>query len=128
MQDEILVPVSLGELIDKYTILLIKNEKITDKVKLENVRKEADLLEHKISSLKLQEIDTHISDLKSVNLELWEIEDEIRIKEKEKDFGDRFVELARSVYVTNDKRFEHKNKINQKYGSSLKEVKSYEDY
>lgn len=122
------VPVSLGELIDKYTILLIKSEKITDSKKLENVHKEQELLKQKIDSLNLAGIDQHIGSLKEVNLRLWQIEDDIRAKEKSKSFDDEFIQLARSVYITNDQRFEAKGAVNKAYGSELIEVKSYEDY
>jgi hypothetical protein len=122
------VPVSLGELIDKYTILLIKSDKITNEEKLKNVHHERDLLKQKIDSLSLDGVEKHIAALKDVNLKLWVIEDDIRLKEKAKEFDDKFIELARAVYVTNDERFEHKSDVNAAYGSNVVEVKSYEDY
>lgn len=128
MTEQVQVPISLGELIDKYTILLIKSEKIKDSVKLENVAKEQELLFQKIQSLNLDGIEKHIESLKQVNLKLWQIEDDIRLKEKAKTFDEEFVALARSVYITNDQRFAAKDQVNQAYGSEIKEVKSYEDY
>lgn len=122
------VPVSLGELIDKYTILLIKSEKITNEEKLKNVHLERDLLKQKIDTLNLDGIEKHIAALKDVNLKLWVIEDDIRLKEKAKEFDEKFIELARAVYVTNDERFERKSDVNSAFGSEIKEVKSYEDY
>ena len=127
-ENVVVVPISIGELIDKYTILLIKSEKIKDDEKLKNVYIELDLLKQKIDSLRLNGIESHIFALKHVNLELWDIEDEIRLKEKTKVFDEKFIELARAVYVTNDQRFKHKSDINSEYGSKIKEVKSYEDY
>ncbi|MGB0453180.1 MAG: DUF6165 family protein [Bacteriovoracaceae bacterium] len=122
------VPVSLGELIDKYTILRIKSDKIADEGKRQEAIKEKDLLLNEIKTLQLSNVDGFIEDLEQVNRKLWDIEDQIREKERAKEFDSVFIELARSVYITNDQRFEVKNKINQTYGSSIKEVKSYEEY
>jgi hypothetical protein len=123
---KILAPISIGELYDKISILEIKSEKIIDTVKLENIKQElvflTQLLNEKVEREPL------FSELKQVNLKLWEIEDEIRICEKKKDFGQNFIELARSVYITNDQRFKIKNKINLKYNSLIVEEKSYEKY
>ncbi len=124
------IPVSLGELLDKISILEIKNEKILNESKLKNIKKELIGLRNVLEELNinLSEIDDLYKDLFKINLTLWEIEDSIRILEKNEDFGKQFVELARSVYITNDKRFEVKNEINKLFNSEYVEVKSYEDY
>jgi len=126
----IAVPVSYGELLDKITILEIKSERINDNTKLVNVHHELELLEKTWADASPGAAD--LSDararLKSVNEELWEIEDDIRIKESNKEFDDHFVELARAVYVTNDRRADIKKEINLALGSELVEEKSYEDY
>ena len=124
------VPVSYGELIDKITILEIKSERIADPAKLGNVRAELDALNatwatHPASRTP---IDDERARLLAVNQALWDIEDRIRVKEKEKAFDAGFVELARSVYVRNDERAAVKRDINRKLGSTLVEEKSYEDY
>lgn len=120
--------VSLGELVDKITILMIKSDKVSDQEKLKLVGLELQTLQATLLSLKLNGIEPHIESLKKVNLQLWDIEDLIREKERSKKFDEDFIELARKVYITNDKRFELKNKINDVYGSSIKEVKSYKPY
>lgn len=120
----ILIPVSIGELVDKLTILEIKREKINDITKLEKANKEYCELKKLYNNLYEEEY----KELKQINLQLWEIEDNIRIKEKNKKFDEEFVQLARSVYITNDKRYEIKNKINIKSNSEINEVKSYETY
>ena len=124
------IPVSLGELLDKISILEIKNEKILNESKLKNIKKELIGLKNVLEELNinLSEIDDLYKDLFKINLTLWEIEDSIRILEKNEDFGKQFVELARSVYITNDKRFEVKNEINKLFNSEYVEEKSYEDY
>ena len=123
----ILAPVSLGELIDKITILEIKQIHMTG-IKLKNVDKELKLL-NKILQDKNLEIDIDlINNLKEVNNNLWEIEDEIRIKERNQEFDKEFIQLARSVYKENDKRASIKKEINQKYNSELVEEKSYNNY
>lgn len=120
--------VSLGELVDKITILMIKKIKVGEQEKLVLINNELTALLETLQSLNLKAIDSHIESLKLVNLELWDIEDRIREKERAKKFDEEFIELARNVYITNDKRFAFKNKINDVYGSSLKEVKSYRPY
>ena len=123
----ILTPVSLGELIDKITILEIKQICMTG-IKLKNVNKELKLLK-KILQDKNLEIDIDlINNLKEVNNNLWEIEDNIRIKESNQEFDKEFIQLARSVYKENDKRASIKKAINQKYNSELVEEKSYNNY
>ena len=127
---EVKIPISLGELFDKVSILEIKSEKISEKTKLSHIKKELESLKKIVSKLKLVEnkIKPLYEKLKLTNSELWVIEDEIRILEKNNDFGENFVKLARSVYITNDKRFEIKNLINNKFNSSYFEEKSYEKY
>ena len=126
----ITVPVSYGEVIDKITILEIKSERIADPDKVKNVRNELQLLERTWTDAIRGKAD--ISDararLKAVNEDLWEIEDNIRVSEARKDFGDEFIKLARAVYVTNDRRADIKKEINLALGSELVEEKSYEDY
>ena len=123
----ILAPVSLGELIDKITILEIKQIHMTG-IKLKNVDKELKLL-RKILQDENLEIDIDlINNLKEVNNNLWEIEDNIRIKESNQKFDKEFIQLARSVYKENDKRASIKKEINQKYNSELVEEKSYNNY
>ncbi len=123
----ILAPVSLGELIDKITILEIKQMHMTG-TKLKNVDKELKLLK-KILKNKNLEIDIDlINNLKEVNKNLWDIEDNIRIKESNQKFDQSFIQLARSVYKENDKRASIKKEINQKYNSELVEEKSYNNY
>ena len=123
----ILAPVSLGELIDKITILEIKQIHMTG-IKLKNVDKELKLLKNTLKDTNLEiDIDL-INNLKDVNKKLWEIEDNIRIKESNQEFDKKFIELARSVYNENDKRASIKKEINQKYNSELVEEKSYNNY
>ena len=123
----ILAPVSLGELIDKITILEIKQINMTG-IKLKNVDKELKLIKNILQDTNLEiDIDL-INNLKEVNKNLWEIEDNIRIKESNQEFDKEFIELARSVYKENDKRASIKKEINQKYYSELIEEKSYKSY
>ena len=120
----ILAPVSLGELIDKITILEIKQIHMTG-IKLKNIDKELKLLKNIIQDKNLKiDIDL-INNLKEVNQSLWELEDNIRIKESNQEFDKEFIEFARSVYKENDKRASIKKEINQKYDSELVEEKSY---
>jgi len=120
------IPVSIGELFDKYTILLIKLDKISDSTKLEHVKTEIKELKPFIEKFNLdKEI---FNELLHVNKTLWNIEDDIRQKERDKLFDDEFVQLARSVYHTNDKRCMIKYKINNEFNSKIIEVKSYEKY
>lgn len=128
------VPVSWGELIDKIAILEIKSERISDAAKLVNVRAElaalAGVRDANLPSDQkvLADLATLTADIKKVNEALWEIEDDIRDCERDKDFGPRFVELARSVYKTNDRRAALKRDINTLLGSELVEEKSYQSY
>ena len=131
MTTEIKVEISCGELIDKLTILSIKSEKIKDKEKLKNVQHEFKVLNEisqKLKSLNPDEFDNFFKKLRKINLSLWNIEDEIRKFEKESNFGKDFIELARSVYITNDERFRTKNEINTFFSSGIVEEKDYEEY
>ena len=121
---------SVGELLDKITILEIKADKIKDKGKLKNIKHELKLLTKtwQATGLSSGKTDELKAALKTVNLKLWKIEDDIRIFEKNKNFGDDFVQLARSVYYQNDDRAAIKKQINEATGSELTEEKSYESY
>lgn len=124
-----LVPVSNGELMDKYSILLIKKEFINDLTKISYVNKEIEYLIDYINKIKVNyNIDKLFDELIKINKKLWVIEDELRVKEKKKEFDKEFIELARSVYYTNDERASVKNKINLETNSNIFEVKSYEKY
>ena len=126
----IMVEVAPGELIDKITILQIKTERIDDADKVKNVRIELEVLETARDSViqSSVELDRLTAELKSVNEALWVIEDDIRDCERDKDFGPKFIELARSVYRTNDRRAAAKREINELLGSKIIEEKSYADY
>ena len=120
-------PISIGELVDKITILEIKKNKLQNS-KLENVLKELSFLRKLIAKHQIEITDNLFTQLKEINLKLWNIEDQIRIKEKNKEFDNIFIELARSVYFTNDKRSEIKKRINRLFNSEITEEKSYEEY
>ena len=126
----IMIEVGAGELIDKITILTIKSERISDDAKLTNVKLELDTLsaardQFLTISAELQRL---TAELKAVNEALWDIEDDIRVCEREKDFGETFVKLARAVYVTNDKRAALKKEINLETGARIIEEKSYTEF
>ena len=128
--EQILVPVSPGEVLDKITILEIKSERMDDQDKLQNVRRELQLLQHTWNE-RVTSDDTVVrihAKLKRINETLWEIEDDIRDKERLGEFDDDFVQLARSVYFTNDKRAAAKKELNLHLGSDIVEEKSYQDY
>tara|TARA_B100000963_G_C22615805_1_gene667280 strand:- start:1324 stop:1704 length:381 start_codon:yes stop_codon:yes gene_type:complete len=125
---EIQIPISIGELVDKITILEIKIEKVNNKIKKINIENELTELTKIFNDLSNTELDPLYRKLKIINKKLWDIEDEIRVHEKNKNFNDEFIELARSVYVTNDERFEIKSKINNLYDSDIVEEKLYEEY
>jgi len=121
------IEVSIGEIVDKLSILQIKTQFIKDEIKLKNVKTEYDYLYNIVfNEMKIEQSD--FSDMVSINQKLWKIEDDIRDKERDKEFDNVFVELARSVYVTNDERAEVKKGINVKYGSLFVEEKSYKQY
>jgi len=127
---KILTEISAGELLDKISILEIKLDKIKDKENLQEIDKEyKSLNETRKTHLEITpDIQILISQLKDVNIKLWSIEDEKRICEKNKDFSKKFIELARSVYINNDKRAKIKSEINKLLGSNIKEVKEYANY
>ena len=120
-------PISIGELIDKITILEIKKNKF-QKSKLENVLKELSYLRRLMEKNKIEITDDLFTQLKDINLTLWNVEDQIRIKEKNKEFDNTFIELARSVYFKNDKRAEIKKSINRLSNSEITEEKFYSKY
>jgi hypothetical protein len=126
----VLVPVSWGEIIDKITILEIKAERLADAAKLANVNKELG----ELVAVREREFPAHAglavlsAELKAINEALWVIEDDIRDCERAKDFSQKFIDLARAVYVTNDQRAASKRKVNDLLGSALVEEKSYAPY
>ena len=122
-------PISIGELIDKISILIIKKKNIIDVNKLRHIEKELSLLESTLSkSVDDKKVKEFRDSLIEINSTLWKIEDDIRTCEKDKVFNQKFIDLARAVYQTNDKRSEIKLEINEFFGSTLVEVKSYEKY
>ena len=125
---KILAEISAGELIDKITILEIKLDKISDKVKINDVSKELLSLQETMQKHfpDQTEISNYMRSLKEINLRLWDIEDAKRLAEKNSDFGEKFIKLAREVYKFNDERAKVKLKINENFGSNIKEVKSYD--
>jgi len=128
--NKIFAEISVGELLDKISILEIKQKNLKDSEKIKIVTKELESLN---STLKndvslTDEIKSLYNDLKNINSKLWDIEDEKRDCERNKNFGEKFIELARSVYIENDNRAKIKNKINQLSGSNIAEVKSYDKY
>ena len=126
--DKILAEISAGELFDKITILEIKKTKISNKEKLNDIEKELLSLNETVKKYipNQNSILKYINDLKDINLKLWDIEDGKRAAEKNKDFGEKFIDLARNVYKFNDERAKIKLAINTSLGSNIKEVKSYE--
>ena len=127
---KILSEVSAGELLDKISILEIKLEKINDKNNQIELKKEYKILkENQNSTIKLEgKIEDLFKSLKNINFKLWNIEDRLRICEKNKDFGKEFIELAREVYFNNDKRSKIKSDINKTLGSNIVEIKQYVSY
>jgi len=127
---KILTEISAGELLDKISILEIKLEKINDIDAKTQIKKEHETLKHTLnSSIKLnKKINDLFNSLKNINLKLWNIEDEIRVCEKNKDFGEKFIKLARNVYLNNDHRSQVKSEINKLLNSNIVEVKQYVDY
>ena len=127
---KILTEISAGELLDKISILEIKLDKIKDKESLIEINKEyASLSETKNSNISItKDLENLTKQLKETNTKLWSIEDEKRMCEKNKDFGKKFIELARSVYLNNDKRAKIKSEINKLLGSNIKEIKKYINY
>jgi len=123
------IPVSLGELIDKISILLIKQVKIKEKIQLLSIKKELSYLNKILDKqIKKKDAKNYLNKLKKINSKLWKIEDDIRDCERKKKFNKKFIDLARLVYKTNDIRFQLKSEINKKYDSKIIEVKSYKNY
>ena len=122
-------PVSLGELLDKISILIIKEKNIVDDQKQYHIKNELDFLNKTLEdSISRSQVKEYIEKLIEINSKLWLIEDDIRDCERKKQFDQKFIDLARAIYITNDRRAEIKLKINKKFGSKLVEVKSYEKY
>ena len=122
-------PISLGELVDKISILMIKKKNISNSIKLQHVNKELEFLQKTLKKyISEEEIKKFLLKLVNINSKLWDIEDNIRECERKKLFDQTFIDLARSVYFTNDERAKVKNDINKTFGSELVEVKSYEEY
>ena len=122
-------PISLGELVDKISILMIKKKNISDSIKLQHINKELEFLQKTLKKyISEDEINDFLLKLVNINSKLWDIEDDIRECERKKLFDQTFIDLARSVYFTNDERAKVKNNINKAFGSELVEVKSYEEY
>ena len=128
--NKIYAEISVGELLDKISILEIKQKNLKDNEKIKIVNKELESLNMTLNKdvTMTEEIQSLYQDLKKINSMLWDIEDGKRDCERNKDFGDKFIELARSVYIENDNRAKIKNKINQLSGSNISEVKSYDKY
>ena len=127
---KILSEISAGELLDKISILEIKLEKIKDKNSLNEINKEYKILKNAQNS-KIEttdKIEKLFKEIKEINTNLWDIEDRLRICEKNKDFGKNFTELARKVYLNNDKRSKIKSQINKILGSNIREIKQYVNY
>lgn len=124
------IPISCGELVDKLTILEIKGQHITESEKLNEVKKEFKELSVTFKTLLKSNplLQKYYDQLLNINTELWLIEDEIRVCEKNNDFGEKFTKLARSVYKTNDERFNLKNDVNELFNSNIREQKSYKEY
>ncbi len=125
-----LIPISWGELFDKITILQIKLDNLRDQNALKNVKIEYDELFRIYENNFLEDANAKrlLTDLENINIKLWNIEDDIRDKERHKTFDEEFIKLARSVYITNDERSRIKKNINKTFGSELIEEKSYSDY
>ena len=122
------IEISNGELVDKITILAIKLVKIKSEEKLKNIRKEYELLTAEMIKLNINEDTPEYKELLAINNKLWQIEDDIRLKEANQQFDDEFIQLARSVYFTNDERSKVKRRINELTGSDLYEEKEYAKY
>lgn len=122
------IEVSIGEIVDKLSILSIKKDKIQDEKKLQNVIKEHDYLDSELRSIGFTKNHPKFKELLEVNLKLWDIEDKLRDLESEKSFSSSFIDLARQVYITNDKRAQIKKALNTEWNSEFVEEKSYKSY
>ena len=127
---KVLTEISPGELLDKISILEIKLEKVKDTNGINEIKKEYKILkEIQDSSIKFtKEVSELFKAVKNINIVLWDVEDKLRIYEKNKDFGKEFIELAREVYFNNDKRSKIKSEINELLGSNIREIKQYVNY
>ena len=126
---KILAEISMGELLDKLTILEIKLEKINDKGSLKIIEKEYQALKNTdLSEIDKKQYKSLFDELKSINRKLWDIENEKRLCEKKSDFGEKFIKVSRDVHFMNDNRAKVKSKINKIFGSSIEEVKEYTKY
>jgi hypothetical protein len=121
-----IISISIGELFDKYTILLLKQKNIKDEIKIKNINKEIVYLKEHIDKYKIE--NELFNEMFNINQKLWNIENNIRTKEFKKEFDDEFINLARSVYINNDKRTLIKNKINNYFNSDINEIKEYFNY
>ena len=119
------IEVSNGEIFDKLSILEVKSQKITDNLKLQYVNKEHQYLKQVVNMIDFSLDAEAYKKLRDINFQLWDIEDEIRLKEEQADFGDRFIELSRLIYILNDERFRLKKKINIETGSDFHEQKGH---
>lgn len=128
--NKIFAEISVGELLDKISILEIKQKNIKDEQKIKIISKELESLNYSLKKdVRItDEIKSLYEDLKKINIKLWNIEDGKRDCERNGDFGEKFIQLARSVYIENDQRAKIKNKINKISGSNISEVKSYDEY
>lgn len=124
--DSILVPISVGELFDKISILKIKEQKITNPIKLQNIKTELNLLQEISKAIDKDLLSNKVEELYQINILLWDIEEKKRKKEKQKKFDEEFIQLARDVYINNDKRASIKKDINILLNSNIIEEKSYE--
>jgi hypothetical protein len=122
------IEISTGELVDKVSILSIKNKKVINKDKLKNITKEYNIILRSMQQAGIYVTSKEYKALETINLKLWDIEDRIRAKEAKKEFDDEFIQLARSIYFTNDERSKIKKEINLKYGSGIIEEKEYMEY
>ena len=126
---QITTPISLAELLDKISILEIKKLNVHQLNKLTHINNELNILNKTlIKNIKKHKVKLYLDKLTKINKKLWKIEDDIRVCEKNKDFNQKFINLARSVYITNDKRAKIKLEINKKFGSKIVEIKSYKKY
>jgi len=131
--DKIFIEASLGELLDKISILEIKSDKIKDSINKDEIAKEYTSLRNTLGKMKFdidqkKRVNQAIIDLKKINTKLWEVEDQKRLAEKNKNFNEMFIDLARSVYKLNDQRAKIKRNVNESFDSNIKEIKKYTNY
>jgi len=131
--DKIFIETSLGELLDKISILEIKSDKIKDSINKDEIAKEYTSLRNTLGKMKFdidqkKRVNQAIIDLKKINTKLWEVEDQKRLAEKNKNFNEMFIDLARSVYKLNDQRAKIKRNVNESFDSNIKEIKKYTNY